>query len=81
MFFGLHTGKEDIIMKQKQYPDLNDGTGKEEVFRCMSCGSVLGSYGQGSYGTTKCPTCKEIFRFDFQEDCPTLKRITRRVKA
>ena len=75
-------GKEDSNMKQTQSIVTNDDdTGTEEVFRCMTCGAVIGHYGQGSFGTTKCPSCKEDYRFDFKEDCPTLKRITRRVKA
>ena len=74
--------KEDTGMKQTQDTVIStDDTETEEVFRCMTCGAVIGHYGQGSFGTTKCPSCKEDYRFDFKEDCPTLKRITRRVKA
>ena len=74
--------KEDTGMKQEQstVTSAND-TGTEEVFRCMTCGAVIGHYGQGSFGTTKCPACKEDYRLDFKEDCPTLKRITRRTKG
>ena len=58
-----------------------DGAGPEEVFRCMSCGAVIGYYEPGSAGITKCPNCKEDFRLDFKEECPTLKRIHRRAKG
>ncbi len=69
-------------MKQAQSTVINtDETDEEEVFRCMTCGAVIGHYGQGSFGTTKCPACKEDYRFDFKGDCPTLKRISRRAKA
>jgi len=69
-------------MKQEQsIAVIDDDNGTEEVFRCMSCGAVIGCYGQGSFGTTKCPSCKEVFRFDFKGDCPTVKRITRRVRV
>ena len=69
-------------MKQEQ----NSGNGKnasgnEEVFRCMTCGAVIGYYEPGSAGTTKCPSCKEDFRLEFREGIPTLKRIRRRAKA
>ena len=74
--------KEDTGMKQEQSTVTSaDDTGTEEVFRCMTCGAVIGHYGQGSFGTTKCPACKEDYRFDFKEDCPTLKRITHRVRS
>ena len=74
--------KEDKGMKQEQnIVNSADDTGTEEVFRCMTCGAVIGHYGQGSFGTTKCPACKEDYRLDFKEDCPTLKRITRRTKG
>ena len=78
----LHLGKEDSDMKQTQSIAVSDdGNETEEVFRCMTCGAVIGHYGQGSFGTTKCPACKEDYRLDFKEDCPTLKRITRRTKG
>ena len=69
-------------MKQNQNTTTGaDSTGTEEVFRCMTCGAIIGHYGQGSFGTTKCPACKEDYRLDFKEDCPALKRITRRTKG
>ena len=75
-------GKEDTGMKQEQNTVNNaDSTGTEEVFRCMTCGAVIGHYGQGSFATTKFPACKDDYRLDFKEDCPTLKRITRRTKG
>ena len=68
-------------MNQYQNPGADtDGTDKEEVIRCMSCGAVIGYYEPGSAGTTKCPACKDDFRLDFREPCPTLKRITRRAR-
>ena len=51
-----------------------------EVFRCMSCGAVLGYYAQGSDGRMKCPSCSDEYRLSFREENPTLKRIARRKK-
>ena len=45
-------------MKQEQNAD-NSASGNEEVFRCMTCGAIIGYYEPGSAGTTKCPSCKE----------------------
>ncbi len=74
--------EEDADMKEERNPrQFTDNTGQEEVFRCMTCGAIIGYYGPGSNGVMKCPTCKEDFRLDFKEECPILKRISRRVKA
>ena len=73
--------EEDADMKEQNTANSTYDTGREEVFRCMTCGSVIGYYGRGSNGIMKCPTCKEDFRLDFKEECPILKRITRRAKA
>ena len=61
-------------MKQTTEPRAETAE-KEEVFRCMTCGSVIGNFGKGTFGTTKCPTCRAMFRLDFKEDCPTMKRL------
>ena len=73
--------EEDADMKEEKNPQTTDGTGQEEVFRCMTCGAIIGYYEPGSAGTTKCPSCKEDFRLEFREGIPTLKRIRRRAKA
>ena len=72
-------GEEDTFMKQDQKAN-DDSNGAEEVFRCMTCGAVIGYYEPGSAGTTKCPSCKNEFRLEFKEGCPTLKRIPKRAK-
>ncbi len=51
-----------------------------EVFRCMTCGTVLGYYAQGSDGRMKCPQCSDEYRLSFREENPTMKRIARRKK-
>ena len=68
-------------MTQTQSTVISDNTGTEEVFRCMTCGVIIAHYGQGSFGTIKCHACKEEYKLDFTEDCPTLKRITHRARA
>ena len=64
--------------------EKDGGIGREdeslEVFRCMSCGAVLGYYAQGSDGRMKCPSCSDEYRLSFREENPTLKRIGRRKK-
>ena len=66
--------EEDTDMKQTTEPRAKTAE-KEEVFRCMTCGSVIGNFGKGTFGTTKCPTCRATFRLNFREDYPAMIRM------
>lgn len=63
-------------MKQTRNAAAMNDDPETEVFRCMTCGTVLGHYGPGSFGSTRCAKCRQEFRFELTEDCATLMRLT-----
>ena len=55
------------------------GTGQEEM-HCTRCGTYLGQYRPGSYGTVPCPKCKEDNMMDYTGDELVVKRRKRAIK-
>ena len=55
------------------------GTRQEEM-HCTKCGTYLGQYRPGSYGTVPCPKCKEPNVMDYTGEELVVKRRKRTVK-
>ncbi len=65
---------------KRSNPEDNDYAaeeGRQEEMHCTRCGTYLGQYRLGSYGTIPCPKCKEPNVMDYTGEVLVVKRRTR----
>ena len=63
-----------------EYNDYAASGPRQEEMHCTKCGTYLGQYRPGSYGTVPCPKCKEPNVMDYTGEEFVVKR-RKRVRA
>lgn len=63
-----------MTKKSKEEDEKDVDEGKQEEMHCTKCGTYLGQYRPGSYGTIPCPRCKEPNVMDYTGEELVVKR-------
>ena len=69
-----------MTTKNAEDTDIAVDEGRQEEMHCTKCGTYLGQYRPGSYGTVPCPKCKEPNVMDYTGEELVVKRRKRAVK-